>query len=161
MRPLVLSIVVTVVPSTLFAQHDHARSPYAGQELSELVSLSAEEIRQLSSGEGMGLARAAELNRYPGPMHALELAAQLRLSNEQIAAIRAIRTSMLELAIAKGRQILADELDLSVFFREGTPTAGAVVARTRALHLTAHLETRDVLTAAQIDSYDRLRGYHP
>ena len=41
---------------------------------SNIRSLSAEEIRGLRDGEGMGLARAAELNGYPGPTHVLEAA---------------------------------------------------------------------------------------
>jgi len=38
------------------------------------AALSVEQIEQYRAGAGMGYAKAAELNRYPGPMHVLELA---------------------------------------------------------------------------------------
>ena len=42
----------------------------------------------------MGLALAAELNGYPGPMHAIELADRLELSPEQRARLRALFDAM-------------------------------------------------------------------
>ena len=57
----------------------YAQSPYAGQESRESKALSPQEVPDLLAGKGMGLAQAAELNGYPGPMHVLELAAQLQL----------------------------------------------------------------------------------
>ncbi len=56
-----------------------APSPYAGQHQRVIKSLSADEQRGWLEGQGMGLARAAELNSHPGPMHALELAEPLAL----------------------------------------------------------------------------------
>jgi hypothetical protein len=46
-------------------------------------TLSDEQIADLKAGRGMGLALAAELNGYPGPSHAVELAGPLDLSGEQ------------------------------------------------------------------------------
>jgi len=37
----------------------------------------------------MGLAKAAELNGYPGPKHVLELAGPLKLTSAQVAATEA------------------------------------------------------------------------
>ena len=37
-------------------------------------------VQSYLSGAGMGYAKAAELNRHPGPMHVLELADQLKLA---------------------------------------------------------------------------------
>jgi len=68
--------------SPLVAQHDHAGSPYAHTQSAEIPTLTDEEIAQLRNGDGMGLARAAELNRYPGPKHTLELGEQLALGGE-------------------------------------------------------------------------------
>src|SRR5262245_58316557 len=65
-------------------------APYAGQQNREIKALSPEEIRDLAEGRGMGLAKAAELNGYPGPSHVLELAAPLRLTAEQRAATQAL-----------------------------------------------------------------------
>jgi hypothetical protein len=58
----------------------YAQSPYAVQESHEIKALSPHEISDLLAGNGMGLAKAAELNRYPGPRHVPELAAQLQLT---------------------------------------------------------------------------------
>ena len=60
-----------------------AKSPYSGEEVREIKSLSPNEVTMYLTGAGMGLAKAAELNRYPGPMHVLELASELELSDEQ------------------------------------------------------------------------------
>ena len=69
-------------------------SPYAGQEARSIKALSADEIEGLLAGKGMGFAKAAELNGYPGPAHVLELAQQLRLSDEQTAATLAVHAEM-------------------------------------------------------------------
>jgi len=45
--------------------------------------LSEQQITDLKTGRGMGLALAAEFNDYPGPSHVLELADALQLSDEQ------------------------------------------------------------------------------
>ena len=42
---------------------------------SDIKSLSQDDQSALLAGRGMGLARPAELNGYPGPAHVLELAA--------------------------------------------------------------------------------------
>ena len=42
-------------------------SPYAGQEMQELKALSESEVEGLLAGQGMGYAKTAELNGYPGP----------------------------------------------------------------------------------------------
>jgi len=60
-----------------------SQSPYIGQASREIKALSPQEISDYLSGKGMGLAKAAELNGYPGPAHVLELAAQLELTSEQ------------------------------------------------------------------------------
>ena len=48
-------------------------SSYAGQQDREIKSLSAAELHDLAEGRGMGMAKAAELNHYPGPAHVIEL----------------------------------------------------------------------------------------
>jgi hypothetical protein len=47
-----------------------------------------QQIADLRAGRGMGLALATELNGYPGPMHALEMADALDLSGQQRARMR-------------------------------------------------------------------------
>jgi hypothetical protein len=59
----------------------HAQtSPYAGEQARDIKALSDQDIKELQSGHGKGLAKAAELNGYPGPAHVLELADELKLT---------------------------------------------------------------------------------
>ena len=71
-----LGFVVTAV-SSLIAANVLAASPYAGEEGREIKALSAADVDAYLTGQGMGFAKAAELNGYAGPKHVLELAAEL------------------------------------------------------------------------------------
>ena len=70
MKNILLAVLVLVSGMSLAAD----QPPYAGEELRSLKSMSSQEIESLRSGEGMGFAKLAELNHYPGPKHVLELA---------------------------------------------------------------------------------------
>ena len=69
---------------------------------SAVSALTPEEIAGLKQGLGMGFALAAELNGWPGPAHVLELDAELRLSADQKARVKAIFDAMKKKAIAAG-----------------------------------------------------------
>ena len=73
-------------------QHQGAAtaSPYAGEQSRDIKALSSTETNNLLNGAGMGYAKAAELNGYPGPMHVLELARPLGLTDAQRVALLAI-----------------------------------------------------------------------
>lgn len=143
--------------------------PYAGEKTRVAKALSAEEIRDLLEGRGMGLAKAAELNRHPGPMHVLELAGPLGLSDADAAAVRRVFEAMRSEARALGREIMAAEAELDHMFADGRADAAAVEAltakigalqgRLRAVHLKAHLTIRPMLAAETVARYDTLRGY--
>src|SRR5690349_61947 len=60
-----------------------AESPYAGQQSRSVKALAEEDIAALQNGDGMGMAKAAELNGYPGPRHVLALVTELRLTEAQ------------------------------------------------------------------------------
>ena len=60
-----------------------AEMPYAGQQARTIKALSDEDIAALRKGEGMGMAKAAELNGYPGPIHVLTLSSELKLTDSQ------------------------------------------------------------------------------
>ena len=145
-------------------------SPYAGLESREVKALSAEETAGLLSGEGMGMAMAAELNGYPGPLHLLELADDLALSDSQRAAVAAMFSQMRGEASELGRKIVDAETELDSLFadrRANEPDLRKAVAdiarlkgELRAAHLKWHLRTVPLLTPAQIARYDALRGYH-
>jgi hypothetical protein len=148
---------------------DHQHSPYAGHGSDEVVSFTEDELQQLRNGEGMGFAKPAEMNGYPGPKHVLELATELSLTAEQTANVREIFDAMKAAAIETGERLIAAEKHLNDRFRhrhidaESLATAVAEVARLRGelrtVHLAAHLTTRAALSDEQAASYDRLRGY--
>lgn len=146
-----------------------AAQPYKGQAAHPIKSLSPEEVEQYLAGAGMGYAKAAELNRYPGPMHALELAEQLGLAPEQ----RAAMASLMKIHKAEARQLggevvrLERELDALFAERRATPDMvdaklaelAVAQARYRGSHLKTHIEATKLLTSEQIAKYDVLRGY--
>jgi Alpha-acetolactate decarboxylase len=144
-------------------------SPYAGMESREIKSLSAEDIEDLRAGRGWGLALAAELNGVPGPSHLLELQEDLGLSPDQIASIEAIFAAMNTEARKAGARLIAAEAAIEAGFRAGDLTpetlrdliemAATARAELRFIHLSRHLETPPLLTAAQISRYNDLRGY--
>jgi hypothetical protein len=146
-----------------------AGSPYAGQQARPIKALSADEIEGYRSGWGLGLAKAAELNHYPGPRHALDLGAQLGLTDGQRAAIQASFDRMLREARELGARLVDEEAALDAAFASGSITSGdldariariaALQGRIRAAHLRAHLETRAELGDEQVRHYDHLRGY--
>ena len=164
---LLLSLTLTVAAAA--QEKKPPQGSYAGEERREIKSLSAEEIEQLRQGQGMGLAKAAELNHYPGPRHVLELAAELQLTPEQRAGAQATFAQMRDEAVRLGRQIVERETELDAWFAKGNIDSGKLRTATaeigrlqgalRAAHLAAHLEMRRLLSPAQIKKYDELRGY--
>lgn len=160
-------VALGTVPVTGLAQESH--SPYAHQGSELVKTLSQREVDDLLNGAGMGLARPAELNHYPGPRHVLELADSLDLSAAQRVEIETTFDAMQVRAMALGREILAAEQALDASFAAGEVTDEALapaVARIanlqgelRTAHLRAHLGTRQTLTRHQLHEYDRLRGY--
>lgn len=144
-------------------------SPYAGEETREIKALSVADIDGYRAGAGLGYAKSAELNHYPGPLHALQLAAELGLTDAQRADIQRVREDMLGEAIPLGEAYLAAEADIEEAFRSGDvdaetlrgllERAADVEAQLRFVHLDAHLTTRALMTREQIMEYDALRGY--
>ena len=115
-----------ILIAVLFAASAHAQhGSYSGQENRDIKSLSAEEVKQYLSGAGMGYAKAAELNHYPGPMHVLELADRLGLSAEQRNATKALMDAHKAHARAIGAKLVDAERALDVcrarLVEEGVP----------------------------------------
>lgn len=144
-------------------------APYAGQQARDVKALSAAQVQGYLAGRGMGLAKAAELNGYPGPKHVLELAQPLGLSAAQRARTQALFAAMQAEASAVGAQIIDQERRLDKAFAQGSLDAEQLRAATAALadlqgrlryiHLHAHLVQKPVLDAEQIRRYQQLRGY--
>lgn len=144
-------------------------SPYTEHTEREIKALSPEQVDQLLTGQGMGLALAGELNGYPGPKHVLELAGELELTGEQRGAVVEVFDAMHRAATGLGFEIVEAERRLDALFgrAEATPDAlqaaldrlAALRADLRYAHLAAHLETRALLTETQRRRYEELRGY--
>ncbi len=144
-------------------------SPYAGQEARSIKALSAEEQADLLAGRGMGFAKAAELNGYPGPAHVLELAESLSLNPEQRAETEALFKSMETKAKTLGQQLVDAERELDALFarKQVTPAQldaatariGTLQGKLRAAHLEAHLAQTRILSPGQVARYGVLRGY--
>src|SRR5512134_704976 len=93
-----------------------SQSPYVGQEFREIKALSPQEISDYLSGKRLGLAKAAELNGYPGPAHVLELAAQLNVTDDQRAKTEALFKRMQARAIHLGKELIEEERALDKLF---------------------------------------------
>ena len=156
---------VLAILSTASAQ----QQPYAGMETQAIKTLSEQQIADLKAGRGMGLALAAELNGYPGPIHAIELADKLGLSSDQVASLKRLFETMKAEAIPLGATLISQERALNEDFARRTITQssletatqqiGTTQARLRATHLKYHLATIAILTPDQVKRYDELRGY--
>jgi hypothetical protein len=161
-----LALAISLIALPVLA----ADMPYAGQQARSIKSLSDDEIAALRKGEGMGMAKAAELNGYPGPAHVLQLAVKLGLTEIQQRDVQAIFDRMSAAAKPLGGQLIAREQALDQLFAKSEITPDRLAAATaaiaelqgrlRAVHLSAHLETRALLNADQIARYQQLRGYN-
>jgi len=165
---LLATLSIWLAGGTVLAA-DMPASPYAGQEARTIKALSDEDIAALRKGEGMGMAKAAELNGYPGPMHVLTLAKQIELTDSQQRQVTAIFERMNAAAKSLGAELITHEQTLDELFAKGEITPDrltaemAVIAelqgRLRSVHLGAHLETRALLNPDQIARYEQFRGY--
>jgi hypothetical protein len=160
-------LVALVASSSMALAQD--QQPYGGMETRSIKTLSDEQIADLKAGRGMGLALAAELNGYPGPAHAIELADKIGLSTDQLAQVRALFNAMKAETIPIGAALIDQERALNAEFADRTVTPVSLEAATgrigmtqatlRAAHLKYHLATNAILSAEQVTRYNELRGY--
>jgi len=161
----VLAALLAALALPALAQHQH----YAGMEQREIKALSPEQVKQYQAGAGMGYAMPAELNRFPGPMHVLELADKLGLTPDQHAKVQSLMDMHKTEARALGAKRVESERALEALFRSGKVEEGALAKSVRdaaALegefrlsHLETHRRTRALLTEEQVARYVQLRGY--
>jgi hypothetical protein len=169
---ILIAVVIVLLAGPALAQHHqhkHAPSPYAGLQSRHVKALSDQQIADLRAGRGVGLALAAELNGYPGPMHVLELADRLRLTGDQRKAVRQLYDAMKAEAIAVGEKLIDGETALDRAFKDRSITPerlaelSAAIGKTqgelRAVHLKYHLTTSELLSPDQARQYSELRGY--
>jgi len=166
----ILAAVALVAPSNLI---DGARAGALGAQSNQAVaqmqhhhSCLEEERASIERGEGFGMGMPADHAGYPGPRHVLDMAADLKLTAEQRAAMEKIFSAMKEKALARGKELFEAQAQLEQMFREGRPEADlreqsfridSIHAELRWIHLSAHLAAQKILTADQIAQYTRLR----
>ena len=163
MKAVLLIALLAAVPAA--AQH-HG---YHGEHGREIKALSADEVKQYLAGAGMGYAKAAELNHFPGQQHALEFSDRLGLDASQRAAIQRLMDAHKAEARAIGARVVESERALEALFRAGkveeavlaeaVRTAAALEGEYRLSHLETHRRMRSLLTQDQVARYDALRGY--
>ncbi len=148
--------------------HSHV-SKYTGAEKRSIKSLSPDDMAELRRGAGWGLAKAAELNGVPGPVHLLEMKDEILLTDLQVEKITRIYDEMRAIAIEQGKHFIMLEQKLENSFQSRTITAEKLRTfltaiadarmKLRYTHLAAHLKTPEILSADQINKYNLLRGY--
>jgi Spy/CpxP family protein refolding chaperone len=147
-------------------------SPYSGQEIRDIKSLSDNDVQSLQNGTGEafgGIAKLAELNGYPGPRHVLDIAQELQLTDRQRMEIELIYQNMSNNAKSIGSAIIGVEQDMDEAFANKTITEENLIAlldksanlygQLRFIHLSAHLDTAQIMTTEQIQMYNEMRGY--
>ena len=166
-----LTLLSLAVASSLIActSQPKEQSLYVGQEARDIKALAPSEIAGLLGGKGLGFAKSAELNGYPGPSHVLELGERLGLSQQQLAETNAIFGRMEASAKTHGAELVQAEREHEELFRsrqvtpkllsEAVQRIASYQAKVRNAHLVAHVEQTNLLTPSQVAQYNSLRGY--
>jgi hypothetical protein len=163
-------LILLFLPVILLWNSAHAQhSPYAHETDRPVKALSEQEVADYLAGRGMGMAKAAELNGYPGPLHVLELSHEVGLTVEQRARTHALFDAMQKEARSLGLQLVDREARLDTAFStksitteslaQATQDVAGLAGKLREVHLRAHLAQVAILTPAQMATYDELRGY--
>lgn len=164
-----LGLILIFLTVSLTYANESYKSKYVGQENRKIKSLSLDDIKELKKGAGWGLAKAAELNGYPGPSHVLKMKEKINLSNQQEKKIETVFINMKEKAIILGNKLIRLEEKLNSEFIKKTITKiklnklvleiEKIRAQLRLVHLNTHLQMPDILNPSQVDLYNKLRGY--
>lgn len=162
-------VVLTFLVCCSYIATAESNSPYVGQESRSIKALSQQQISDLLDGNGLGYAKVAELNGFPGPAHVLELSTELKLSEEQVAQTEELFKAMKAEAKELGGDLVEAERQLELVFVSdsvsenkvisSTEKIGVIEGKLRAVHINAHLAQKRILTRHQIHKYNQLRGY--
>lgn len=171
MKYITTKTAVAVIALCLLAgaAYPEKDKSYEGQQVRMIKALSEDDIYGLRNAHGMGLAKAVELNHYPGPKHVLELAEELGLNDKQKQAAEDLFEEMKEFATDVGEKIIEAEDNLDELCATGIITdkelqkrlekLGKLQGKLRYAHMRAHLQMKTHLTAEQVALYDHFRGY--
>lgn len=165
---MIAALAAFCLPAAAQTAHPH-QQPYADHQSRAVKALSDQQIADLRAGRGMGLALPAELNGYPGPLHVLENADALGLSQAQRDRTTELFAAMKAEAMPLGEQLIQQETALDRLFasktvesaslESATSAIGATQGALRAAHLRYHLAMMDLLKPEQVQRYAELRGY--
>ncbi|MGH7365344.1 MAG: hypothetical protein ACREK9_02950 [Candidatus Rokuibacteriota bacterium] len=159
-----------VTGSPVTAQHpphpgQHGPAAGAGHVEAQRCLESFERV--VADGRGFGMAFAADRNRYPGPLHVLQLKEALGLSAAQESRVRALEAAMLAESRPRSAALLAAERRLDNLFAGGRVTEADLIGlvaeierrrgEVRLVHLRYHLKTRALLTEPQRLTYHERR----
>jgi len=169
MLKAIIPFSILLCMSSAMAYSEHKISSYIGQEHRNIKALSASDIASYLKGKGLGYAKSAELNHYPGPSHVLAMSAELSLTEEQIVKTKVNFNEMENAAKSIGIKLVDEEMELDQLFVNKTIEMNSLSARVksialltsklRIIHLSAHLKQVSILKQEQIEQYDFLRGY--
>lgn len=162
LKTLLLSIFITL-STCAFSQTDSTAQP------SPVNTLNLKQYDALQKGidlYNMGL--VAELNHYPAPDKVLQYQSALKLEATQISQITAINTELERKKKEMGIFIIRNEKIIDSLFRTKKINDGNLIFYTnrfgiyqgelRNAILQACLKTQKLLTAKQINKFDRLQG---
>ncbi len=160
MNKFLLRLLLLVLPSSA------AEEPV--QATVRLIAIPKEDIVGYLSGAGMGMAKVADHNLYPGPVHVLAFSEELGLTDEQVEQAQELYLKMKNKAARLGAEMIVKETLLQKEFanktvsqsvlRELVSTASRLKGEIRYTHLEAHIQQRKLLTEHQIQLYSQLRN---
>ena len=131
--PIIIAALATCVVTMQTLAADTTATPAMQQQARTIKALSDDDVAALRKGEGMGMAKAAELNGYPGPAHVLALAKQLSLSDDQLRRMQLAFDRMSAAAKPLGDEVIAHERMLDQLFAVGRADRASVAAETASI----------------------------
>lgn len=162
---------ICLIPTLALAKS--LKSPYVKQMNNQIKAITQKDLEGLKKGSGMpfgGMAKAAELNGLPGPRHVLDMSQQVKLTKDQQRKINKIFNKMNSEARKLGAHLIKIERQMDDQMKSGkinsstlndlVNKSATVYGKLRYSHLVAHLQTKNVLTKKQIDTYNKIRGYN-
>jgi len=112
--------VLFILSTSISSFAETHTSKYIGEEHRKIKSLSTDDIVELKKGGGWGLAKAAELNGVPGPVHILEMEDKINLTKDQKMKVQKIYNEMKAEAMSLGEQLIHLEEELNNHFANRT-----------------------------------------
>ncbi len=172
MKSVIILVSLLAFSINCYAQDTNQpkyHSKYAGQETRPIKTLSQSDMKALKNGEGWGLAKAAELNGVPGPKHLLEMKKEIDLNDKQVLQLEELFFEMKSGAVPLGNKLIEAEKALNYSFASNNidekkldrllTDIYEIKKQLRYVHLVTHLKALPVVSKAQVNLYNDLRGY--